>query len=132
MVSEGLPPGMEYGDHAGLGTKMLGVSADDAYGLGRRFEEDIVNDGLILKRNCCNRWWDGEYNMEIGDREELGIAIVDPSQSSEALAFWAMPIPATIVGNADGTAVPTLFGMATENCGATRLNCAHHAAVMVR
>ena len=49
VMDEGLAPGMQHRDHADLGAEMLGVSGDGAQRLGRRLEQDVVGDGLVLQ-----------------------------------------------------------------------------------
>ncbi len=51
VMGQGLAPGVENSDHAGLGTEMLGVGADETDRVGCRFEQDVVDDGLVLQRD---------------------------------------------------------------------------------
>ena len=69
MMRQGLAPGVENRDHAGLGAEMLGIGADDADGLGCRLEQDVIDDRLVLKSDRRDGCRHGEDDMEIGDRQ---------------------------------------------------------------
>jgi hypothetical protein len=48
-MCQGLTPGVQNGDHSGLGTEMLEISTDDADRFCRRLEQNVVHDGLVLQ-----------------------------------------------------------------------------------
>jgi hypothetical protein len=54
MRSKCLAPGVEDGDHAGLGTEVLRIAADDANRVRCGLEENIIEGGLILECDCRN------------------------------------------------------------------------------
>jgi hypothetical protein len=58
--------------------EVFGVGADNADRLGRRLEQDVVDDRLVLKRDRRDRRRHGEDDMEIGDRQQFGAAIGEP------------------------------------------------------
>ena len=48
MVQQVLAPGVEHGEEADLGAQVPGIGRDRAQGLGRRAEQDAVDDLLVL------------------------------------------------------------------------------------
>jgi len=44
-----LAPGVENGDHAGLGTKVSWIGGDDPHRLGCGLDQDVVHDRLVLE-----------------------------------------------------------------------------------
>src|SRR5262249_48631802 len=49
VMREGLPPGVQNGDHAAFGAEVAGIGTDEANGLRRRLEQDVVDDRLVLQ-----------------------------------------------------------------------------------
>jgi hypothetical protein len=49
MVEEVLPPAVQHGDHAGLGTEIPWIGGDYTHGLRRRLEQDVVDGRLVLQ-----------------------------------------------------------------------------------
>ena len=131
MMEKALSPGMQHADHASLGAEVLGIGADGAHRLGRRLEQDVVDDGLVLKGDRGDWRRHGEHDMEVWDRQQLRLPVGEPLRPSQALAFGAMPVPAAIVGDADLAAVGTPLGMAAEHRRAASLDSAHDATLPV-
>ena len=55
MMVQVLAPGVQHGDQADLGAEMLGIGGDDAQRLGRRLEQDAVDDRLVLEGDGGDR-----------------------------------------------------------------------------
>ena len=72
------PPGMEHGGDADPGAQMLGIGGDSEHGVGRRFEQEIVDHGLVLVGDVGDRRWQREHHMEVRHREEFGLAFGEP------------------------------------------------------
>ena len=68
MMVQVLPPGVQHGNQPERGAEMLGVGGDEAQRLGRRLEQDAVDDGLVLEGDLGDRRRHGEDNMEVGHR----------------------------------------------------------------
>ena len=64
--------------------------------------------------------------MEIADREQLGLARVEPGPGGGALAFWAMAIAAGVIGDHRVVAVLTARHVTAECRGAAALDGVHH------
>src|SRR3546814_2101646 len=71
-----------------------------------------------------------EHDVEIADREEVGLAGLEPGACSSALAPRAMPVAATVVGDPPMPAVGAGFDMAAERGGAAMLDRRHDLELM--
>jgi hypothetical protein len=67
-----------------------------------------------------------EDDMEVADRQQLRLTLGEPLLCRCALAFWAVPVAAAIVGDDGVRAVLAARNMAAERRGAAALDCAHH------
>ena len=130
MMRQGLAPGVENGDHAGLGAEMLWIGADDADRLGRGLEQDVVHDRLVLEGDGGDGRRHGEDDVEIRDRQQVGVTIGQPLGARQALALGAVPVATAVVGDADHAAVVALLDMAAERRGAASLDRGHDAALV--
>ena len=68
----------------------------------------------------------GEDAMEVGDRQQLGLAGGQPLVARHPLALRAMPVAAGVVGAAHEAAIGTGLGVAAERCGPAQRDGAHH------
>jgi hypothetical protein len=130
MMRQGLAPGVENGDHTGLGAEVLWIGADDADRLGRGLEQNVIHDRLVLKGDGGDGGRHGEDDMEIGDRQQVGLTICKPLGARQALALWTVPVAAAVVGDADRAAVIALLDVTAEGCGAASLDRGHDAALV--
>ena len=115
-MRQGLTPSVENSDQAGLAPEMLWIGGDDADRLGGRLEKDVVDDCLVLQRNCCDRRRHREDDVEIRHRQQIGLTIGKPLGACQALALGAVPVAAAVVGDAHHAAVVAPLDMATERC----------------
>jgi hypothetical protein len=122
VMSERLPPGMEDGDHAGLGAEVLWIATNDADGLSCALKKNVVHKSLILECNRSNGGRYGKDEMEIGHWKQFGIAVCYPLSAGECLAFWAVSIAAAVVSNSERAAVLATIDVAAESSGATTLD----------
>ena len=130
MMRQGLAPGVENGDHAGLGAEVLRIGADDADRLGRGLEQDVVHDRLVLERDGGDGGRHGEDDVEIGDRQQVSLTIGKPLGARQALALWAVPVATAVVSDADHAAVIALLDVTAERRGAASLDRGHDAALV--
>src|ERR1700739_3683552 len=66
MVGERRSPGVQYGGEPDAGTEMLGVGRDGNQGLGGGFEQQVIDDRLVVIGNVGDQSRQGEDDMEIG------------------------------------------------------------------
>ena len=98
MVVQVLAPGVEHGDEADLGAEMLGIGGDPAQRLGRRSEQDGVDRLLVLEGDLGDRRRQGEDDVEVGHRQQLGLPGGEPFGAGLPLALRAVPVAAGVVG----------------------------------
>ena len=71
---------------------MLGVGGDDAQGLRRRTEQDVVDHRLVLERDDLDLRRHGEHDVEIRHVEQFRLAILQPLRPCQTLALPAITI----------------------------------------
>ena len=128
MMLERLAPGMEHGENAEVGTEMARIGGEFAQRLGRGPKQDGVNARLVLEGDPGDRGRQGENDMEIGNGQEFGFSLAQPSLAGRPLTFGTVPIAAGVVGDADRAAIVTLFDMTAKRRRAARRDGAHDAA----
>ena len=67
-----------------------------------------------------------EDDVEVADGQQLGLALGEPLLGGGALALWAMPVAAAVVGDDGVRAVLAARDMAAERRGAAALDGRHH------
>jgi len=129
VMQQILPPGMQDGNEADLGTQMFGVARDGAQRLGSGSKQDVVHHGLVLVRDRGNLLRHCENDVEILDWQQFSLPVLKPLCSHQRLTLWAMAIAATVEGDA---LVPTgiaLFDVAAKRRSATLFDGTHDAAL---
>ena len=86
MVGQCRSPGMEHGGEPDAGAEVLGVGRDRDQGLGGGFEQQLINDRLVLIRDVRDRSGQGEDDMKIGYGQEFGLWRL--ASHSLAAAAW--------------------------------------------
>jgi hypothetical protein len=74
MMGHRRAPSVEHGGDADAGAEMLWIGSDGEQCLGRRAEQQIVDHRLVLVGDRGDRGRQGEDQMEIADREQVGLA----------------------------------------------------------
>ena len=115
-------PGVEDGGEPDAGAEVFGVvglqptgltrGGDGDQGLGGGFEQQVIDDRLVLMGDIGDQSRQGEDDMEIRHEQEIGLAVGQPFLGSRGLALWAMPIAAGVVGDAQVGA-----GLSGISCG---------------
>ena len=75
---------MQDRDHSCLGAQVFGIRGDVADGLSGRLEKDVIDDRLVLETDRRDRRGHGEDDMEIGNGQQLRLAVGDPVASRTA------------------------------------------------
>ena len=104
---------------------MLGIGRDRERGLGRGFEQQVVDHRLVLigdvgdlRRQCV-------HHMKVRHREEIGLARGQPLPGGCALALRAVPVAATVVRDLGVRALLAARDMAAERRRAAALDRTH-------
>src|SRR2546429_4014134 len=104
---------------------MLGIGRNRDQGLGRDFQQQVIDDRLILIGDVGDWSRQGEHDMEIGYWQEFGLTVGQPLLGSGGLALWAVPVAAGVVADAPVRAVLAAFDMATQRRRSAALDCRH-------
>ena len=130
MVLDVLAPRVQDGSDADVGAEVLPISGNRGEGLGRSFKQQCIDLGLVLLGHRADRGRNREYHVKIPHRQKLGFARCKPCHRSRPLAFWAMPIPAGIIGDACVRTVLAALYMTAERGSATNLDRPHDASLV--
>jgi hypothetical protein len=125
MVRHRRSPCVEHSGDADARAKVSWVSRDRYHRLRRRAEQEIVDDSLVLPGDVRDLGGKREDDMEVTDRQQIGFALGQPDASSGALALRAMPVAATVVGNAPVPAVLAGIDVAAQRGRAAVLDRRH-------
>src|SRR6478609_8263757 len=68
----------------------------------------------------------GEYDVIVGDRQQLRLALGQPLACCRSLTLRAMPVAAGVVGDDGVRALLTTLDMPAERCRSTALDRRHH------
>jgi hypothetical protein len=68
--------------------------------------------------------------MEIGDRQQVDLAISEPLGACKGLALWTVPIATAVVGDASQAAVVAPLDVAAQRRCAARLDGSHDTALV--
>ena len=129
MVLQGLSPGVQHGDRADLCAEMLGVGGDVAHRFGRGAEQDGVDRALVLERDLGRRRRQGEDDMVVGHRQQLGLTRLEPLGACQTLALRAMSVAAGVVGAANQPAVAALLDVPSQRRRPADLDRRHDASL---
>jgi hypothetical protein len=69
MVGERRAPGVEDGEDADAGAKVLGIGRDGDQGLSRSLEQDVVDHRLVVVGDVSDLGWQREHDVEVRDRQ---------------------------------------------------------------
>ena len=126
MMGQRRTPGVENRCDADAGAEVLGVGGDRGQGLGRGFEQQVVDQSLVLVGDIGDGRRQCEHDVIVRHRQQVGLAVGEPLLRGGALALRAVAVAAGIVGDTRIGAVLAARDMATERCRAAVLDRRHH------
>ena len=98
MLRQRLAPGVQDGQHAHLAAQLpFWVQPQCTNGAPGGFEEQIVNQRLIVSSDPIQFMWDGKHHVEVLNWQQLGFALRKPAQLFDRLTLGAMPIAAGVI-----------------------------------
>ena len=127
MMRQRLPPGVQDGEDADLRAEPARIGGERRHRLGGGLEQDRIDDGLVLEGDGGDRRGQGEHDVEIGNRQQFGLAGGEPLRPRRALTLRAMAIAAGVVGDARRAAIVAGLDVTAERRRAARRDRAHHA-----
>jgi hypothetical protein len=83
---------VEDGGQPDAGTEMLRVGGDGQHRLGGCPEQQVVDGGLVLEGDSRDLGGQGEHDVEVADRQEVGLACGPPRAGRRSLALRAVPV----------------------------------------
>ncbi len=98
-------PGVQDQRGADARAQVLGIGGDGLQDLGRHIEQQPIDRGLVLQRDVCDRCRQREDHVEILDRQQIGLAGIEPALGRTALALRAVPVATGVVGDLVSAAV---------------------------
>jgi hypothetical protein len=115
MQRQVLTPGMQYRYHS---QPDIAVAAKQIQCSPRSFKKRVVNKFRHAQCKIVKPGWKSKNNMIIGAWKQVLRSTVYPLYALMSLAFGAMPVPATIIADNDGTALITCINMTSQSCSA--------------
>ena len=94
MMGQRRAPGVQHGGEADARAQMLRVGGDGGQRLGGGPEQEVVDGGLVLERDGADRSRQGEDDVIVGNRQELGLAVFEPLPRRGSLALRAVAVAA--------------------------------------
>ena len=126
MVRQRLPPSVQDGQAADPRSEPAVIGGQRGQGLNDGFEQDRIHSALVLEGD--GRDWRGqrEHDVEIGNRQQFGLARSQPLRPRRALTFWTMAITTGVIGDPRHATVVASLDMTAERGGSTGHDRAHH------
>jgi hypothetical protein len=107
-----LTPGMQYAYHAQLHSCLASKGCQR---LPHGFKQHIVNHLRMLKRQGIELMRQSEHKVKISAGQKVCLPLLYPLFSFMSLTFWAMPVSATIIADADVAAAITCIYMSAQS-----------------
>ena len=125
MVGHRRAPGVKHGGDADARAEMLRVGGDGRHRLRRRLEQQAVDRRLVLEGDVGDLGRQREDDVEVADRQQVGLALGEPGARGRALAPRAVPVAAAVIGDPPVPAVGAGLDVAAEGGGAAMLDRRH-------
>ena len=127
VVRQRLPPGVQDRQAADPRSEPARIGGQRGHGLDGALEQDRIDGGLVLEGDGGDRRGQREHDVEIGSRQQFGLAVRQPLRPRRPLTLRAMPIAAGVVGDARRAAIVARLDMTAERRRSARHDRAHHA-----
>ena len=114
VVGHRRAPAVEHGGGADASAEVLGIGGDRQQCLGGGAEQEVVDDRLVLVGDRGDLGRQREDDMEIADRQQIGLAGREPILRRRPLTLGAVAIAARVVGDAAVAAIFAALDMPAE------------------
>ena len=112
-----LPPSVKYHCGGGACPQPLWAAAKAVQGMPSGFEQQAIHETGVVHAQAIKLMRQGEYHMEIGNRQELLLLLYGPHLFVQALASGTMAVAAAIIADAQVAALITSVNMAAQSGG---------------
>jgi hypothetical protein len=93
-VGQRRSPGVEHGGDADPYAQVLRIGGDRQHRLGGRAEQQVVDDSLVVESDVGDLGGEREDDVEVSDRQQVGLALGQPCARGGALALGTVPVKA--------------------------------------
>jgi hypothetical protein len=116
---------VQHGGEPDARAEVLGVGRDRNQSLGGDFQQQVIDDRLVVIGDVGDRPRQREDDVEIRHGQEVGLAVGQPLLGSGGLALRAVPVATGVVGDAQVRAVLAAFDMTAQRRGSAVLDRRH-------
>ena len=114
VVGQRRAPAVEHSGQSDPGAEMLGIGGNGDERFRRCLEQHAVDSGLVLVGDVGDQRWQGEHDVIVRDRQQLGLAFGQPFFGGHGLALRTMAVAARIVSDPQVGAIFASLDMAAE------------------
>jgi hypothetical protein len=114
---QSLIPGMEHAEETDLGPKVSRIASDLEQRCGTGAKQQAIDQPLVLKRQRRQFTRQGEDRMDVARGQQLPFALLEPADAGVALASWAVPVTARVIGDGGVSTAGALIAVAPERSG---------------
>ena len=125
VMGQRLSPGVQDGDEADPGAEALGGKRHERLGGGAH--QQAVDRLLVLESDLGRRCRQGEDDVEVGNRKQLGLTSGEPFGPRPSLTLSAMTVAARVIGDAGEPAIVAALDMTAERRRAAGRDRSDHA-----
>ena len=93
--------------------------------MGSGFAQEMIDHGFVLIGDIADGCGQSEHHMVIRDRQQFGLACIQPTLGRRGLAFGTMAVATGVVGDLDLLAPTTTQHMAAQRRAAAAFDGRH-------
>ena len=127
-----LPPGVQHGQEADPRPEVLWVGGHLQQRPGDGLEQQAVHHPLVAQSQGIEGVGQGEDDVEVRHRQQVGGLFVQPGGAGRCLAFGTVPIAAGVVCRALVAALIAGLHMPAQRCRAAGGDVAQDAPLLAR
>ena len=125
MMRERRAPGVQHQRRADARPQVLGVAGDGQQCLGGHVEQQAIENRLVLVGDVGDGRRQREDDVVVLDRQQIGLARLEPALRGTGLALRAVAVAAGVVGHLIDAAAFAAQDMATQCRAAALLDGRH-------
>ena len=118
-------PGVQHCGDANPRAEVPAIGGDGQHRVRSRAEQQVIDHRLVLPRDIRDLRRHAEHDVEVADRQQIGLARRQPGARGSALAPGAMPVAAGVVGDPPVPAVVAGLDVTAQRGGAAVLDRRH-------